>query len=227
MLLIDQYAYTNNLKLVSPAMKIIFSLLGLILSLSFSFYQIHLVILLTMIFVTTFIARIPFGFYLKMFSIPLFFILVSIISIVISFSYTKSDFIYSLAINKLYIGITEYSISNAFLILRRSLACLGSMYFLILTTPVNNIISLLAKLKFPAIVLEMSLLIYRFIFIFVEETNSIITAQTLRFGYTGLSNSYKSLSALITVLFTRIFIRYTSMKNALDCRCFSENFYLG
>lgn len=226
MLLIDQYAYTNQFKHLSPTVKILFSLLGFIVAIAFAQHAVHGGVILVMLAVTVFGAKIPLRFYIKMFSIPLFFILMSILGIIISFSYDTAPFIHYFTLGSLNIGITQAGIDSALMIFSRSMACISSMYFLILTTPINDLLSYLAKHKFPQIVLEMSLLIYRFIFIFIHETNAIITAQTLRFGYSGIRNSYQSLSALITVLFTRIFIRYDEMRYALECKCFSDQFYM-
>ena len=95
-----------------------------------------------------------------------------------------------------------------------------------LTTPFNQLIFIFKKLQLPDVVLEISMLMYRFIFIFMEEVADIRTSQELRFGYINLKNGYRSFGLLVNMLFKRMMIRYDEMSIALDMKLYDGTFYI-
>ena len=70
------------------------------------------------------------------------------------------------------------------------------------------------------------MLMYRFIFIFMEEVSDIRTSQELRFGYINLKNGYHSFGLLVNMLFKRMMIRYDEMSIALDMKLFDGTFHI-
>ena len=80
-----------------------------------------------------------------------------------------------------------------------------SLYFLALTTPMTEIITVLHKLKVPVIITELMVLIYRFIFVFMETATTIRRAQLSRSGYVSMKSSFRSLSRLSSALLGEVF----------------------
>ncbi|MCL5949205.1 MAG: cobalt ECF transporter T component CbiQ, partial [Candidatus Bathyarchaeota archaeon] len=78
----------------------------------------------------------------------------------------------------------------------------SAMYFLVLTTSMTDIFITLRKAHLPKIVVEISLLIYRYIFVFIEVSAKMQTAQTLRLGKPGWTK-IRSLALLAGNLFIR------------------------
>lgn len=78
----------------------------------------------------------------------------------------------------------------------------------------------------PRLLIEQILLIWRFIFILLDEALAIHRAQTLRFGYRRLPQSYRSLAMLVGLLFSRVLIRYQQMATALDVKLYQGDFHL-
>ncbi len=70
-------------------------------------------------------------------------------------------------------------------------------------------------------------LIYRSIFIFIEEASNIYLAQTMKFGYENNKNTLKSTSLLIRNLFLRVFLKYREMNISLECKLYDGDFKLG
>lgn len=171
------------------------------------------------------IAKIPFKSYFKMLLIPLSFLLVSILAIIISIN--DVNYIYYFKFINIYIGITLNSFTTGTKLFTTVLSSLTSVYFLILTTPIIDIIRALNKLKVPSLFIELMVLIYRSIFIFIEEANNIHMAQTMKFGYENKRNSLKSISLLIRNLFIRIFIKHNEMNISLECKLYDGEFKLG
>lgn len=188
--------------------------------------QLQLIISILMIFSTVFIAKIPFKSYIFILTLPLSFLTLSVLGILISISTSNIDYLWHINIFNFYLGISKTTILTARHLIFRSFSALTCTYFLVLTTPMNDILLVFKKLKLPTIFIEMSILIYRFIFIFLEEAKEIHIAQELRFGYSNLKNGYKSISTLIVSLFIRVFLKYEHMKSALASKGFDNKFHI-
>ena len=225
-MIIDDYAYKNKLYKVNPNKKFIIGMLLLILSLINPFNYISLLIIALMSFVIVVIAKIELKDYLHFIKIPLTFLIISIIMILLNFSHNKEIFLYSIKIGNLYVGVTNESLKSAMHLFFRALSCLTCIYFIMLTTPFYQLIFIFKKLHLPDVVLEISMLMYRFIFIFMEEVSDIRKSQELRFGYINLKNGYNSFGLLVSMLFKRMMIRYDEMSIALDMKLYDGTFHI-
>ena len=225
-MIIDDYAYKNKLYKVNPNKKFIIGMLLLILSLINPFNYISLLIIALMSFVIIVIAKIELKDYLHFIKIPLTFLIISIIMILLNFSHNKEIFLYSIKIGNLYVGVTNESLKSAMHLFFRALSCLTCIYFIMLTTPFYQLIFVFKKLHLPDVVLEISMLMYRFIFIFMEEVSDIRKSQELRFGYINLKNGYNSFGLLVSMLFKRMMIRYDEMSIALDMKLYDGTFHI-
>lgn len=225
-MIIDDYAYKNKLYKVNPNKKFIIGMLLLILSLINPFNYISLLIIALMSFVIVVIAKIELKDYLHFIKIPLTFLIISIIMILLNFSHNKEIFLYSIKIGNLYVGVTNESLKSAMHLFFRALSCLTCIYFIMLTTPFYQLIFVFKKLHLPDVVLEISMLMYRFIFIFMEEVSDIRKSQELRFGYINLKNGYNSFGLLVSMLFKRMMIRYYEMSIALDMKLYDGTFHI-
>lgn len=225
-MIIDDYAYKNKLSKLNPNMKFGIGMLLLILSLINPYNYISLLIISIISFIIVVVAKIEFKDYIHFIKIPLVFLIVSIIMILLNFSNNKESLLYSIKIGSLYIGVSNESINSAIRLFFRALSCLTCIYFIMLTTPFNQLIFIFKKLHLPDIVLEISMLMYRFIFIFMEEVADIKKSQELRFGYVNLKNGYNSFGLLVNMLFKRMMIRYDEMSIALDMKLYDGTFHI-
>lgn len=227
MLIIDKFAYTNKLKNINPRLKIGLSLTFIALALINKNIYFFIGIICGGFYATVFLAGIPLKNYMKMMLIPFAFLLTSMIALLVSFSSDSDVFLYSIDLKFFYGGVTLIGLKNAFLLFLRSMSSLVSLYFLTLTTPMDQQIYTMQKLRIPSLFLEIYSLIYRFIFILLEESLEIYRAQELRFGYINMKNSYFSLSILIRTLFVRVMRRYKDMQIVLDMKLFDGEFHIG
>lgn len=225
-MIIDDYAYKNKLSKANPNMKFAIGMLLLILSLINPYNYISLLVIGIMSFVIVGIAKIELKDYIHFIRIPFVFLILSIIMILLNFSKDKESLLYSINIGSLYIGVSNESIVSSTRLFFRALSCLTCIYFIMLTTPFNQLIFVFKKLHLPDIVLEISMLMYRFIFIFMEEVADIRKSQELRFGYINLKNAYNSFGLLVNMLFKRMMIRYDEMSIALDMKLYDGTFYI-
>ncbi|KGJ49330.1 cobalt ECF transporter T component CbiQ [Paraclostridium bifermentans] len=226
MLEIDNCAYLNNIKDVNPLIKLGITFIGVIASMLTQNANIHILIMLFMTALILFIARVDMKLYIKCLKIPIIFLIIGIGLNLINISFENKDYIFNVNILGLYIGTTEFAVKSSVNILLRAMSCIISIYFLILTTPFNQLIIVLKKLHIPHTLIELMILIYRFIFIFIEEAEEIYKSQQLKFGYTNLRTSYNSMSLLIKTLFFRMMRRYEDMSISLDIKLYDGKFHV-
>lgn len=226
MLEIDNCAYLNNIKDVNPLIKLGITFIGVIASMLTQNANIHILIMLFMTALILFIARVDMKLYIKCLKIPIIFLIIGIGLNLINISFENKDYIFNVNILGLYIGTTEFAVKSSVNILLRAMSCIISIYFLILTTPFNQLIIVLKKLHIPHTLIELMILIYRFIFIFIEEAEEIYKSQQLKFGYTNLITSYNSMSLLIKTLFFRMMRRYEDMSISLDIKLYDGKFHV-
>lgn len=226
MLLIDKYAYTNRLTNSNPYIKFVISIIALTMATITTSIYINISILIIMSMLTTVVAGIPVKKYFKILFIPIVFLALSILTILISIS-RVDIYLWCFGMFNYYVGITKGSIQESILLSTRVLASMTSTFFLGLTTPLNNIIRVLKKAYIPNILIELLVLIYRFIFIFLEEAQEIYTGQEVKFGYSNMINSLKSTGLLIRSLFTRLMFRYRDMVVVLECKLYDGEFKIG
>ncbi len=232
MLIIDRFAYNNRFALLNPEIKVISSLTLIVLSVMNSNIYFSCIIILGVILMTVLGAGIPYKTYLKMLLVPFVYLLISILTVVFSFGFSKnielSRFVFIKRFDFLnfYIGIAYGSLSSGLITALRAVSAIVSMYFLILTTPCNQQVKVMKKVRLPDLFIELYVLTYRFIAIFFEEAVLIHTAQKMRFGYNNYHNSMNSLAILLKTLFVRIMKRYRDMESILEIKHFDGSFYV-
>lgn len=226
MIIIDKYAYTNALRNKNPIHKMGISFFLLAVALFFPKIYVLISIFLIATVLTVCFAKIPFIQYLKMLMIPAGFLLLSILAVLFSIGGNSDLFVYKLSFFGVSVGVLKEGIDMSLTLFLRSLACISAVYFLTLSTPMDQQIRVMKKLKFPKNFIELFALIYRFIFIFLEESAEIYRAQETRLGYKDMKTSFKSLSMLIRLLFGRVLMRYDEMNIALESKIFQGEFHL-
>lgn len=170
MLIIDKYSYTNNLKDITPIIKAYLAMGLLILAISIEWLFIHIGIITVMSLIIVIIAKIPFKNYVKILLIPISFLILSISTVLLSISKGNIDCIWGIKVLTYNLAITASSFNASKVLFFRAFAALNCTFFLVLTTPMNQLICVMNKHKIPKIFIEICVLMYRFIFIFLEES---------------------------------------------------------
>ncbi|MBM7867835.1 cobalt ECF transporter T component CbiQ [Heliobacterium gestii] len=217
---IDQWAWANRLRDKSPTWKGIAALLGLLASLLSPTPWLSGSITLLSGALIVFGARIPLSVFLRLMSVPGLFLLTGCVTVALSPS--PLDPVAQVTIGPYSPGISAAGLQQAGILFFRSLGATASLYFLVLTTPMVDVIELVSRLRAPKIVTELMLLIYRFIFVLMETTQAILLAQESRLGYATQANSLRSLGILAANLFVRSLIRSRELYIALSARGYEE-----
>lgn len=98
----------------------------------------------------------------------------------------------------------------------RSLAAVSCLVLFAATTPVADTLPRLRRL--PPAVVEITLLIYRMLFLLLESLRAVREAQTLRMGFGTWRSTYRSLAGQGGAVFVRAFDRARRLEAGLACR---------
>ncbi|ENN96836.1 cobalt ABC transporter permease [Methanocaldococcus villosus KIN24-T80] len=214
---IDTLAYNNNLKNVNPKLKVLFAILCLITSVISTSIVVPIVIFFVMSYLIIFKAKIPKKIYLYLITPAIGF---GIFTLVFMSIWYGTNEIFSIPIFSFKISFHKYGLNLGLLVFSRMLGGVSSMLFLALTTPMPQLFYVLRDLKFPSVFIEMLMMIYRYIFVLLDEMIRIKFAQETRLGYKDLKTSYRSLGILAAQLFIRAFEKGEKAYLYMLSRCY-------
>jgi len=221
---IDSYAHNNGLAQTSPVTKIFFAISMLLLSaLSFSPIIPITVFIITVVLILT-VAQIHSKFYFNLLTYPIAFAALSCVFIALFFGYGTALieipfpwFTWIIYNNGITIAITTFF---------RVLGAVSAMFFLVLTTSMTDLFICLKKIYVPRVLIELGLLIYRYIFVFMETTSKMSIAQKLRLGQRGWLGRIRSTALLAANLFIRTMEQGERTFVAMNARGYDGNIHV-
>ncbi|MFQ5646659.1 MAG: cobalt ECF transporter T component CbiQ [bacterium] len=115
-------------------------------------------------------------------------------------------------------------LQQGILIALKVLACVSLLLSFIHTTSLPKLIMGAAWLKIPSTLVDLALLMYRYIFFLARGAVKIFQAQKLRFGYAGFSNGLRSSASLLGMVFIRAFDQAVIAQQAMNLRLYRGSF---
>lgn len=213
---IDYIAHNNKLSEKNTYVKVIIAISIMLITLFLNYLPLDFTVLLLMSILIVGVARVALKNYLKFLSIPIIFAVVSCVFLIFFFGTGKV--IYNTGLWGIVVTQDSFDLGvNTFF---RAIACFSCLGFLTLTTPIANILQCLYKIKVPIIFIDISLLMYNTIFIFLDQLSTMRNAQETRLGYVGSKSTYKSLGFLFSNLFFRSLDKSETLQCSLDSRCY-------
>jgi cobalt/nickel transport system permease protein len=211
---LDNYAHNNAIRNVNTYFKVLFGIITLIVSLVSTSPLIPLTIFVFMSLIIVYKAEIPIKFYMKFLTVPLTFALITFIYMAIFFG--TGQHIFNLGIFNLSVSADGFNLG--FLVFSRIMGGFACMAFLGLTTPMTELFKVMENMKFPKILLEISMLMYRYIFVSIDEAVTMYHSQETRLGYSSFKKSYKSMGILIANIFIKTWITGEKSFVAMESR---------
>ncbi|ATW28106.1 cobalt ECF transporter T component CbiQ [Candidatus Formimonas warabiya] len=218
MFYIDQFVYANKMRRYHPGERAVFSFVTMIICLTAKSLLIDLLVIGIMVGMLVLKAKIPWPVVLKLMSVPMSFLVIGVLTIALSFGRTDFGMAASFPIGGYYLGVSQAGLKTAGLIFLQALSSVTCLYFLALTVPMIELIFVLQSCKVPALVIELMMLIYRFIFVFVETAFNIYTAQSSRWGYCNFRRSLYSFGILFANLWGKVFLKSRALLDSLMSR---------
>jgi len=124
------------------------------------------------------------------------------------------------------LSITRVSINQGFLVFCRVIGGMSAMCFIALTTPMTDIFIVLRQCRIPEVVIDLAMIIYRTIFIIVDQVKQIYNAQVMRLGYSTFSESIHSFASMCGAVFIASWNAGEDLIRAMDARCYDGKFAL-
>lgn len=219
MIVIDKLCYNSRLRHVNVGEKFFFSMTTLLICVVSRSLLIACIVLLTTGILSVKKGGIPFFRYRRLLFLPLSFLLLSTFTIILNVSKAPLD-AFAIPLGNYYITGSYASLYFALQLMLTALAAVSCLYFLSLSTPMTDILQLLRWLRCPALIVELMLLIYRFIFVLLDIATAITTSQHSRLGNKDFKTSLHSFGTLGSTLFIRAMKKANALFDSMESRCY-------
>lgn len=218
-MMIDKLAYSSPWRYKSAYLKCSFALGTLFICVAVRSFMISCIVLVLMGCLIVTYSRASFSRYLKMMMWPFTFLVLGTIAILMDLS-DEPVGIWHVAIGSKYVVITMYSLIYSLRLILVSLASVSCLYFLVLTTPVLDLMGVLRGLRCPWLMIELMTLIYRFIFVLLDSALAITNSQNCRLGNKDLKTSIKSMGNMLAALLVQAMRKSSLLFDAMESRCY-------
>ena len=218
MLSMDLCAQRSRLRGVSPFVKAAFSVAVLLRCVGAGSAAVGLVVTAGMLTACTVLGGVPAGTLRRLLALPLLFLAVSCLPIVFDLSRSPLGF-FDVAVLGRFLSATEEGLREAGRLFLRALGAVSCLFFLSLTTPMQEILEVLRALHLPEVVIELMYLIYRYLFLLLEVQERMTTAAQSRLGYATWRASWYTFSHLSGGLLAGAFRRSGTSLDAMEARC--------
>ena len=217
--LLDDIAQNSTFRHIHPGTKILLGLGSLLICLVSPTPVVPLISGIILSLVLLIPARISPLVYGELLIAPAIFTACSII--VLLFMLGGGDVIWRFSpVSWINLTITDNAVRHAILILFRVFGCTISLFFIALTTPMTDLFNIMKRCRIPVELIDLMMIMYRYIFITYEQAREIWQAQIMRLGYSRVKESIRSFSMLCGMLFISSWIAGEGLIHAMDCRCY-------
>lgn len=218
-MIIDKLAYSSELRYKSPFLKSAFAVGTLLICVAARSFVVSTIVLFMMGCLTVFYSRTSLFHYIKLMMAPFTFLALGTVAIAVNFTQAPMD-LCSIPIGAHYLAVSYTSLYYAIRLIVVSLASISCLYFLTLTTPVLDLLAVLRRLHCPWIIIELMMLIYRYIFVLLDMAISITNAQNCRLGNRDAKTAIQGMGLMLSVLLIRALNKSTLLFEAMESRCY-------
>lgn len=138
---------------------------------------------------------------------------------------TSGHVVFSLNVGVFVLHFTQEGLELGSLVIMRALAGLTVMLFFASSTPIPQFANALRQLKMPKELVELTVLIYRYSFLLLEQVETMYMAADCRLGFRGYKNKFKTTAKLAVGVFTRSLDMAERSQVALNNRSFRGEFH--
>ncbi|MBF0147065.1 MAG: cobalt ECF transporter T component CbiQ [Magnetococcales bacterium] len=207
---IDRVAHCNRWRHRSLTEKVVFALGMLLLSVVFPPYPVAVIVLMVTMAATLFGAGIPVRVWLACIIGP------------VGFLFTGAMFL-AIQIDSSGVSLAPEGLFIAGNMMTRALAGFACFLFLALTTPTTDLLAGLRRSGVPPEIVEIALLMYRFIFLLADTSRSMSRAQASRLGHSSKWQQLRSLGLLVANLLPRAMDQGRRLEVGLAARGWTGN----
>lgn len=122
------------------------------------------------------------------------------------------------------IGVSGEGLERGGMVALRAFAGISVMLFFATSTPIPHLAHAMRSLRFPKELSELVILVYRYSFLILEQSERMHVAAQCRVGYRGWRNSLRTTGRLAVGMFTSSLDVAERSQVALHCRDFKGDF---
>lgn len=197
---IDRYAYQSGMRDYNASYKVLFSVGALVAVIAADNIWLSLATVCYMMLLTVFLGKVHLHDYVRLMLVPAAFILLSGFAIALQTGET-ADALWSIGIFGGRISIGRGGLLLAAETGLKAFGAVSALYLMTLSTPMGEILNVLRKIHVPDMLIELMHLIYRYIFILLEQNRRQKDAAAARFGYAGFRTSLRTFGMELANLF--------------------------
>lgn len=216
---IDYFAYASKIRHWNPTFKVILSIVIIVLCNALNNVYVSVVVILSVAYLVIEVGGLSAHDYLSVLTIPLAFILISIIAIVVDFSGHPMGR-YCLNLGFCYVYTTTAMFKNGIYLMLKIIAAISALQLMILTTPSSEIISVLKKAHAPKLFIDLMNLVYRYIFILMDVFVKMKNAAESRLGYRDFKTSCYTFGSIVSNMLVMSLKKASAYYDAMEARCY-------
>lgn len=213
----DKIAYSSKLRGKDPCLKAIFAVGTLLLCILTKHFLFSSCALVWMGILLKKYVKASLHIWMHLILIPILFILISTVTILVNISKEPLSG-FAVPLGGIYLTASMGAVVDACHLAVTAMASIACLYFLSLTTPMTDFLIVLKTIHCPSLIIELVLLIYRFIFILSDIASSIDTAQKCRLSETNYRVLLRAWSQMLAVLFVLALKRSRALYDAMESR---------
>jgi cobalt/nickel transport system permease protein len=220
---LEDIAQKNGLRQVNTYLKLAAGTGAILLCLLSSSYIAPLFIAILLTIGILFLARVDAKTYAGLFIGPFWFALMSVAGLILI--YGGETVFWSWHPTLWFsLSITRESINQGFFIFSRIIGGMSAVCFIALTTPMTDLFTVMRQCRVPEVVIDLAMIIYRTIFIILNQAVQIYHAQVMRLGYSSWRESVHSFASLCGATFIASWNSGEDLIRAMDARCYDGKF---
>ena len=223
--LLEDIAQKNGLREVSTYLKLTVGLGAILLCLLSTSYIPPLFIALLLTGAILILARVDAKTYAELFVVPLWFAIMSVAGIILISGGQDVFWSWDL-LPSFSLSVTRESINQGMLVFCRVIGGMSAMIFIALTAPMTDIFIVFRQCRIPEVVIDLMMIIYRTIFILMDQVIQIYHAQLMRLGYSTWRESIHSFASMSGAAFIASWDAGEDLIRAMDARCYDGKFAL-
>lgn len=219
----DEIAYASPFRDWSPLGKLIFAMTLLVSSLMASSLDIPLIVTLIGLVLLFLSSRMRFP---RVIALALLegvgiFVLGSFMIALV----TAGDTVWSVDLGFFVLTLSRQGLELGGLVFLRAVAGITVMLFFATSTPIPHLANALRQIRVPAELVELTVLVYRYSFLLLEQLDTMYVAAHSRLGFRGLRARFRTTGKLLVGIFIRSLDMAERSQTALNCRSFIGEFH--
>lgn len=138
---------------------------------------------------------------------------------------TAGDTLWSVNLGIIVLDFSKQGVDLALMVFLRAVAGVTVMLFFATSTPIPHFANALREVRLPKEITEITVLLYRYSFLLLEQLDTMRVAAECRLGFRGVKNKFRTTARLLVGTFTRSLDVAERSQVALNCRSFRGEFH--